>query len=816
MGVEPIDTQSASSAAAAYAGSCGGGCGGLRPWALRICSAMARVRWRAEAIGCGEVSERLRCVDPECSGRRRRRRRLLQQAHLPSDFKQRLWMPADVLSLVRDKMAALRRAALLLAAALLSACATCVAGDGVLVVSVVYPDENLSNGATLTLRGAGLDALSWARGLPLQHTAPNEWRAWLPLPRDGANATLVQVKALVDDAVWQAGANAQLQLPEGASGELLWAVYPFFFSKQGSYEYVRSVFSPQFNNTRDLVVYLPPSYYENPLRPEYPVLVMHDGQNLFNSSTSFGGVAWQCQDTVDGLVMDGAMQELVIVGIDNTPDRIYEYTYSYDATVGDGGGGDFYLDFIEQTVLPLAASLYRLSGDRHWRGMAGSSLGGLISCYAGWTRPQLYGRVACMSSSFFWNNEDFNNTVLSNWSTPNDTAMYLDSGDKGEGNDDEAQTVTVRNTLEQVKGFVMNQSLFYYLDHGGEHNEAYWGARFWIPMTDLYPPRVDAPVATSRDRSAAPESQRSQREAGTRRVALPNLRPIIGILTQPWNDPDNGTSYLVADYVKWVESAGARAAVVPFNASAAELEFLFQGLNGLIYTGGGQSLAFDTPYFQTSYWFFQRALQSAAEGDPFPLWGTCQGFQLLSIMSAYNLSVLEGGFDSENLPLSLDFAVARDQSRIFSSLPPQVYDILASENVTMNLHQFGVTPATYASNPKLSTFWTVVSTNADRKGRAFVSTVEAADAAIPFFAVQWHPERNQFEWDLQEALNHSPDAMFVMQNMATFLVSQARLSAHAFATPQLEQSVLIYNYRPTFTGDWDENYPEQQTYFFPQ
>jgi len=103
------------------------------------------------------------------------------------------------------------------------------------------------------------------------------------------------------------------------------------------------------------------------------------------------------------------------VGVDNTVNRTYEYTYSVDPTVGVGGGADLYLDFLQATVMPLVQNLYRIVPTNpaapRW-GVLGSSLGGLLSCYAGWTRPSTYWLAGCMSSSFWWNNEDFNTTIL--------------------------------------------------------------------------------------------------------------------------------------------------------------------------------------------------------------------------------------------------------------------------------------------------------------------------------------------------------------------------------------------------------------------
>jgi predicted alpha/beta superfamily hydrolase len=167
---------------------------------------------------------------------------------------------------------------------------------------------------------------------------------------------------------------------------------------------------------------------------------MHDGQNLFNASTSAFGVAWMCQDTVNALIVEGLMQEIIIVGVYN-PDgqRTNQYTYSYDKSVGAGGQGNTYLDWLYQTMLPQVKQWYpRAKYERENLGMLGSSLGGLLSCYACWTRYPHYSKCGCMSSSFWWNKQDFNNTVLVDVLPPvglkdGISTVYLDSGNAGPG-----------------------------------------------------------------------------------------------------------------------------------------------------------------------------------------------------------------------------------------------------------------------------------------------------------------------------------------------------------------------------------------------
>jgi predicted alpha/beta superfamily hydrolase len=103
------------------------------------------------------------------------------------------------------------------------------------------------------------------------------------------------------------------------------------------------------------------------------------------------------------MIIEGLMDEIIIVGPYNTMDRNDEYTYSFDPSEGFGGKGDLYLDWIESTLIPLVQDNFRVDIQRDTLGIMGSSLGGLISCYAGWTRSEVYGKIGCMSSSFWWN-----------------------------------------------------------------------------------------------------------------------------------------------------------------------------------------------------------------------------------------------------------------------------------------------------------------------------------------------------------------------------------------------------------------------------
>jgi predicted alpha/beta superfamily hydrolase len=157
--------------------------------------------------------------------------------------------------------------------------------------------------------------------------------------------------------------------------------------------------SPQLRNRRQIDIYLPPSY-ESDSRRRYPVVYMHDGQNLSDPFTAFGGMTWRLEGALERLASRGF--EPIVVGIHNMGERrIAEYTPFVDAKHG-GGRGDRYVRFLIDVVKPKIDRRYRTRTDRDNTAILGSSLGGLISLYAFFLRPSPFGRAAVMSPSIWF------------------------------------------------------------------------------------------------------------------------------------------------------------------------------------------------------------------------------------------------------------------------------------------------------------------------------------------------------------------------------------------------------------------------------
>lgn len=242
---------------------------------------------------------------------------------------------------------------------------------------------------------------------------------------------------------------------------------------------VRSRF---LRNQRDLIVYLPPGYDDQPWQ-RYPVLYLQDGQNLFDRATAFAGVDWNIQGAADRLIYAGAVQPLIVVGIYNAgKSRIYEYTPTKTPKLG-GGRADRYAKFLMQEVMPFVQEQYRVLSEPSSTGIGGSSLGGLLSLYIGLQHPQTFGRIAALSPSVWWNQRVILRFAAAAAAPPR-PRIWLDVGTR-EGPRTVPDVELLRDMLVK-KGWKLGEDLHYERVEGAEHNEAAWAQRVGPFLQFLY------------------------------------------------------------------------------------------------------------------------------------------------------------------------------------------------------------------------------------------------------------------------------------------------------------------------------------------
>ena len=239
-------------------------------------------------------------------------------------------------------------------------------------------------------------------------------------------------------------------------------------------------------NQRDLIVYLPPGYAEQPQR-SFPVLYLHDGQNLFDGATSFiPGVDWHVGQTADHFIYESRVEPLIIVGIYNAgKQRIGEYTPTRAPKLG-GGRADRYAKFLLEEVRPFVNRQYRIAEGADRTGIGGSSLGGLVSLYLGLRQPQVFGKIAALSPSVWWNERVILRFAAAASVQPL-PRIWLDIGTR-EGPRIVDDVERFRDVLI-TKGWQLDRSLHYERVEGAEHNEAAWAARVGPFLQFLFPAR---------------------------------------------------------------------------------------------------------------------------------------------------------------------------------------------------------------------------------------------------------------------------------------------------------------------------------------
>jgi predicted alpha/beta superfamily hydrolase len=240
---------------------------------------------------------------------------------------------------------------------------------------------------------------------------------------------------------------------------------------------------------RDLIVYLPPGYDDQPSR-HYPVLYLNDGQNLFDPATSYiKGRTWMVREHADAAIEAGEIEPLIIVGIYNTGDRrLAEYTHERDWQMG-GGEADSYGALLTRELIPWIAEHYRVKPGREHTGLGGSSLGGLVSLYLGLKYPEVFGQLAVLSPSVWWNHKSI--LGILNETAPllhHKPRIWLDVGDH-EGRMTLRDGELLAKRL-RANGWQDDNTLHFERVHGGTHDEQSWSTRvrpllkFLFPATD--------------------------------------------------------------------------------------------------------------------------------------------------------------------------------------------------------------------------------------------------------------------------------------------------------------------------------------------
>jgi len=219
---------------------------------------------------------------------------------------------------------------------------------------------------------------------------------------------------------------------------------------------------------RDIIVWLPPNYQKNPNK-HYPVLYMHDGQNIIDPNTSSFKVDWAVDETLTRLIAEEKVPAMIVVGMSSTANRTAEYS--------PGADGEAYMSFVINKVKPLIDKTYRTKTSRENTFVGGSSMGGIMSLMLVWQHDDIFSKAICMSPAFKIDELDYVSTVAHYQGDKKQIKVYIDNGGLGleqrlqPGIDD--MLVALRK-----QGYQGNDDLLWVLDNSAKHSEGAWAKRF--------------------------------------------------------------------------------------------------------------------------------------------------------------------------------------------------------------------------------------------------------------------------------------------------------------------------------------------------
>ncbi len=255
-------------------------------------------------------------------------------------------------------------------------------------------------------------------------------------------------------------------------------------SLTGNIEKLVGFESKVLQNRRNLSVYLPPQYTADKSR-RFPVLYMHDGQNIFDGSTSYiPNQEWRADEAAEALINAGLIEPIILVGIDNAgADRGNEYL-PWKIKIGTtemGGRADLYGKMLTDELMPMINAKYRTKLGPSNTGLVGSSFGGVITSYLGVTRPDVFGKLGIVSPSVWVKERALLKAIQP---TKSRQRIWIDMGTK-EG---EQSVADARALFDSYKaaGWREGKDVTLMIDGNAEHNELAWSHRVMSILTYLF------------------------------------------------------------------------------------------------------------------------------------------------------------------------------------------------------------------------------------------------------------------------------------------------------------------------------------------
>jgi gamma-glutamyl hydrolase len=282
-------------------------------------------------------------------------------------------------------------------------------------------------------------------------------------------------------------------------------------------------------------------------------------------------------------------------------------------------------------------------------------------------------------------------------------------------------------------------------------------------------------------------------------ISLTNCRklPVIAILAnaEPDDAVDIKSSRVNFQYVRWLEQSLADVVVIQPWYTEKEVEEILSKVNAVLWQGGDRNLTLSGQFEKTARIILNKVIEKNDQKNYLPLWGTCQGFELLHGLVADTLDVLTS-FNADNYqaPLILNERKIRD-TKMFSDF--SVKDILNMQmyNVTSEYHHFGVETSTYLSHPALMNFFKATTLAKDIDGKLYIGTMESRN--YPIYGSQFHPEMVQFTKDERSGVPQSLEAVKLSQSLSMFLIKESMKNKNVMSVEEMNRFDYINSFSNT-------------------
>lgn len=246
----------------------------------------------------------------------------------------------------------------------------------------------------------------------------------------------------------------------------------------GHVHLIRDFFSEPERTSRTVRIYTPDAYDAEPER-RFPVVYLQDGQNVFRHPESARYDTWCANDAIETVAYEGRCEPWILVAVDHGPDRLAEYSPWDEPRLGVQAGAPLYVSFLADQLKPWVDRTYRTKPEAQQTAIIGSSLGGLVALYAGWSRPEVFGRIGAFSPSVMWSL----GRLSEHWAARKDlwSRIYLDVGSREgiyQAHLPLNYPTAVRSFWEHLRAIGYQEwELKLVVEEGAGHHESDWARR---------------------------------------------------------------------------------------------------------------------------------------------------------------------------------------------------------------------------------------------------------------------------------------------------------------------------------------------------